>query len=328
MTPARRAGIVILAIMALLALAGPTLAPNDVARVNPELVYAPPMPPRVIDADGSWHAPFVYPLRLVDRLERRYAEDRTVRLPLRWFSDGVLVRTDDPATPWLPLGGDALGRDVLARVLGGARLSLGVAAVAVAGAIVLGALLGALAGCAGGRVDEGLMRAADFVLVLPAIYVVLALRASMPLVLSAAQVFWTLAAVLAIAGWPYPARGVRAIVAAERRKEYAEAAIAAGAGPLRILLCHLLPAARGFLVVQATLLIPAFILAEATLSYVGLGFPAPAPSWGGMLQDAARLGALLDAPWLFAPAAGIVITVLGVQLAVGNPPESPRSIPT
>jgi peptide/nickel transport system permease protein len=141
-------------------------------------------------------------------------------------------------------------------------------------------------------------------------------------------VFWTLGAVLAAAGWPYPARGVRALVAAERRKEYAEAAQAEGAGPLRILLRHLLPAARGFLLVQATLLVPAFILAEATLSFVGLGFLAPVPSWGVMLQEAARLGALLDAPWLFAPAAGIVITVLGVHLAAGTPPDSIRSMPT
>jgi peptide/nickel transport system permease protein len=324
----RRAGVAILGAVAALALAAPYVGPNDVARQFPDLVYAPPMPPRVVDADGVWRAPFVYPVRLVDRLERRYVEDRGVRVPLRWFSGGVLLRTDDPARPWLPLGADALGRDVFARMLAGARLSLGVAVVAVAGAIALGALVGAVAGFAGGRTDAAFMRAADFVLVLPALYVVMTLRAAMPLVLTTPQVFWTLGAVLAAAGWPYPARGVRAIVAAERRKEYAEAAQAEGAGPLRILLRHLLPAARGFLLVQATLLVPAFILAEATLSFVGLGFLAPVPSWGVMLQGAARLGALLDAPWLFAPAAGIVITVLGVHLAAGTPPDSIRSMPT
>ena len=85
-------------------------------------------------------------------------------------------------------------------------------------------------------------------------------------------------------------------------------------GPLRILLRHLLPAASGFLAVQATLLLPAFILAEATLSFVGLGFPEPTPSWGVMLQDAGRVGTLSDAPWLLAPAAAIVLSVLALHL--------------
>jgi peptide/nickel transport system permease protein len=163
------------------------------------------------------------------------------------------------------------------------------------------------------------MRTADFVLVLPAIYVVLALRALMPLVLSNARVFWTIAGVLAAAGWPYVARGVRAVIASEARKEYAEAARATGAGRMRILLRHLLPAARGFLAVQATLLLPAFIVAEATLSFVGLGFAQPTPSLGVMLQDAASGAVLVEAPWLLAPAATIVVCTLSVHLLVGRP---------
>jgi peptide/nickel transport system permease protein len=162
------------------------------------------------------------------------------------------------------------------------------------------------------------MRITDFVLVLPAIYLVLTLRAAMPLVLTESQVFWTMTGVFAMAGWPYPARGVRAVVAAERRKEYAEAARAIGAGPWRILLRHLLPAARGFLAVQLTLLVPGFILAEATLSFVGFGFAEPVPSWGLMLQDAARISVLSEAPWLLAPAGAIVFSVLALHL-VGNP---------
>jgi peptide/nickel transport system permease protein len=138
----------------------------------------------------------------------------------------------------------------------------------------------------------------------------------LPLVLTAAQVFWMLAVVFALAGWPYPARGVRAIVSVERRREYAEAARALGASPWRILLRHLLPAARGYLLTQASLLLPAYILAEATLSFVGFGFPVPTPSLGVMLQDAARISALSEAPWLLAPAAFIVLAILAVQHAV------------
>jgi len=324
----RRAGLAMLAAVALVAAAAPALAPNDIARQFPDYGYAPPMLPRIIDADGTWHAPFVYPLRLVDRLERRFEPDRSTRIPLRWFESGVLVSADDRVGPWLPLGADALGRDVFARVVRGARYSLGVALVAVLGALVIGTIVGAIAGSAGGRVDDALMRLADFVLVLPAIYVVLALRASMPLVLTTAEVFWTVAAVLALAGWPYPARGVRAIVAAESRKEYAEAAKAAGARRVQILLHHLLPASYGFLAAQATLLLPSFVLAEATLSFVGLGFAEPLPSWGVMLQEAGAVGVLAQAPWLLVPAAAIVFTLFAVHLAADPGDSEHRTIPT
>ncbi len=200
-------------------------------------------------------------------------------------------------------------------MLCGARLSLGAALLATAGALLAGALIGAAAGYAGGLLDALAMRLADFVIVLPVVYVVLALRAAMPLTLSPAHVFWTMVVVMASAGWPYAARGVRAIVIAERRKEYAEAARAIGAGRARILLRHLLPATSGFLAAQATLLLPAFIIAEATLSFVGLGFPESSPSWGVMLPDAADTHALTQAPWLLAPAGAIVLSVLALHLA-------------
>jgi peptide/nickel transport system permease protein len=160
---------------------------------------------------------------------------------------------------------------------------------------------------------------ADFAVVLPMVYAVVTLRAAMPLVLSPATIFWTMTVVMALATWPLPARGVRAIVATERQKGYAEAAYAAGAGPLRILLRHLLPAAGGHLATQGLLLFPAFIFAEATLSYVGLGFAEPFASWGVMLQDAARVSAMTEAPWLLSPAAAIVLTVLAARMAAAGP---------
>jgi peptide/nickel transport system permease protein len=304
-----------MAVIALVALAAPAFAPHDPGRQFADMSYAPPMRPHLLDGSGDLHPPFVYPLRLADRLQHTFVEDRTTRVPLVWFKHGALVTTD--GAPWMLLGGDALGRDIFARVVRGARLSLLVALVATAGALAVGALVGALAGFYGGAVDDLLMRAADFVLVLPAIYVVIVLRAAMPLVLTTPRVFWIMAAILSLVGWPYAARGVRAIVASERQKEYAEAAIAAGAGSWRILLRHLVPAARGFLVTQGTLLLPAFILAEATLSFVGFGFAEPTPSWGVMLHEAAQTGSLADAPWLLAPACAIVLSVLALHLISG-----------
>ena len=321
-TPASRFGAALGALLIALAAFGPWLTRNSPAEQFAESVYAPPMRPHVIEraADGTTRLrwPFVYPLRLEDRLEHRYVEDRARPMALRLFRDGVLLSVD-PAhrSPWFPLGADALGRDQLARLASGARLSLGVALGAALGALVIGAAAGGLSGFAGGLLDDGVMRVADVVVALPAVYVVLALRASMPLVLSTTEVFWTMVVVLAAVGWPFPARGVRAVVAAERVREYAEAARALGASRTRLLLHHLLPAARGFLAVQTTLLVPAFVLAEATLSFVGLGFSEPTPSWGGMLREAGRGRALFEAPWLLAPAVGIVLLALAVNLTAG-----------
>ena len=324
MSSSTRAGLALIALVAFVTLAAGAIAPHDPGRQFADLGFAPPMRPHVFDDDGHPHRPFVYQIRLVDRLEHRFAEDRSTRVPLEWFTAGTLVTTPESQGPWLPLGADALGRDVLARVLLGARLSLGVSIVAAAMALLLGATLGAIAGYAGGWLDDVLMRIADFVLVLPVVYVVIVLRASMPLVLSTARVFWTMAAILGLAGWPYAARGVRAIVSLERNREYAEAAHALGAGAVRILLRHLLPAARGFLAVQATILVPLFILTEATLSFVGFGFAEPVPSWGVMLHEAADAGTLVDAPWLLAPAVAIVISVFALHLASAStaPPDS------
>jgi peptide/nickel transport system permease protein len=171
-------------------------------------------------------------------------------------------------------------------------------------------------------VDDVLMRGSDFLLVLPATYVVLALRAVMPLVLAPSTVFLMLAAIFAIVGSPFIARGVRGIVRTEREHDYVTAARAIGASSTRILVRHLMPATRGFVLVQLTLLVPAFIVAEATLSYVGLGFPEPISSWGTMLQEAASLRAFVDFPWLLAPAAAMFLVVLGVNLAVQDRREA------
>ena len=148
-------------------------------------------------------------------------------------------------------------------------------------------------------------------------YVSLALRSVLPLVLGARDVFVLLAAIFAIVGAPSIARGVRAIVRSERRLEYAAAAQALGASDMRLLARHLLPAARGFLAVQITVLIPAFIVAEATLSYVGLGFPDEVASWGTMLHDAStNIRVFADFPWLLSPAAAMFLVVLGLNLVL------------
>jgi len=323
----RRLGLTILVVAFAAAAGAPFLAPHSTVTKFSELLYAPPTIPHIVDDAGAWHAPFIYQWRLADRLEQRFEQDRSARVPLVWLRDGRLVQSsDDERMPLLLAGADGSGRDVFARLLFGARTSLGLALLAAFGATLLGGLVGAAAGYVGGIVDEALMRATDFVLVLPAIYVVLALRAVLPLVLDASVVFIMLTVIFAVVGAPFVARGVRAIVRSERDHEYAVAARSLGASHARLLLRHLLPAASGYVVVQLTVLVPAFIVAEATLSYVGLGFQDPIASWGAMLQEASNTRALTDFRWLLSPAAAIFLVVLGLNLVLQQSGVNPVTI--
>lgn len=296
----QRAGLFIVILIAI-AVVAPALAPYDEGRAFREFLHAPPMRPHL---DGL--TPVAHPLVLADRMEQRFEPDRSRTVPLPWFADAE--------APVFLLGADDFGRDVLSRLLHGARTSIALALLATFGAVLIGALAGAWAGYHGGWVEEALMRVADFVLVLPVIYVVLVLRAVLPLVLSASTVFLLVGAIFILVGWPFVAKGVRAIVAAERRREYVQAARSLGAGHTRIVVRHLLPACAGHLLVQATLLLPAFILAEATLSFIGLGFPDPVASWGTMLAGAGNYNAIARFPWTLAPAFAIFAIVLATNL--------------
>ncbi len=323
----RQLGLTLLMACGIVTLLAGSLAPNAVDERFEALLYAPPTAVHVRDDTGRWRRPFIYPWRIVSRLERRFIEDRAHPVPLEWLTGGRLVTSRDPAAPFLLLGADGFGRDIFARLLHGGRISLSLALAATAGAILAGVVLGGLGGYAGGLLDEVLSRLSDLALVLPITYVVLSLRAVMPLVLRARYVFLLMAAIFIGVGWPFAARGVRAIIAAERHREYALAAKALGASHARVMLRHVLPAVAGFAAVQATLLFPAFILAEATLSYVGLGFPDSTPSWGTMLHDAANVAMLGEAPWALAPAGAIFVVVLAINLAFDRSGEPRTSNP-
>lgn len=307
----KRTGLLMLALVGALALLAPWVSPSDPAAQHLTHPLAPPMLPRITTATGAWGAPHVARLALTDRLSHAYR--RGDALPLAWF-DGTLVRSAAPDHPLLVLGSDMLGRDVWARLTHGARYSLGLSAAAVAGATMIGACVGLLAGWRGGFLDRALMRVTDLVIVLPAVYVVLLFRSALPLVLPPGALFVVMTGVLALAGWPSVARGVRAIVVAEREREYVLAATALGASGWRVVTRHLLPATSPFLATQAVLLLPAFVVSEATLSFIGLGFAEPTPSWGTLLRDTFNVRVLRDAPWLLAPAVAIALVTMAANL--------------
>jgi peptide/nickel transport system permease protein len=206
-----------------------------------------------------------------------------------------------------PLGQDGLGRDVLARLLHGARISLCVGATAVAISLVAGVTIGAVAGWAGGWVDEAVARVIDVFLAFPGLLLAIALAAMLgPSVRN-------VVIALGVLGWTGYARLARGEVAALRRRDFVTAAGALGARPGRILLRHVLPLAAPVLVVQATFGMAGAIVSEASLSFLGLGAPPPLPSWGAMIDEARPL--LLVAPGLAVfPGIALATTVLALQL--------------
>jgi peptide/nickel transport system permease protein len=216
----------------------------------------------------------------------------------------LLHRLEGPsAAHWA--GTDELGRDTLSRLLWGARLSLAVSVTVVAASLALGLAVGGLAGYLGGWIDTALTTfAMNTFLALPGILLAIAFAAFL------GPGFTNLVLALAIGGWAGYARLVRAQVMAVRDREYVDAARALGATGLRIFFRHLLPNIAQPILVQATIGMAGVILAEATLSFLGLGIPAPAPSWGSMLNDARSH--LFDSPHLVLfPAAAVAGAVLG-----------------
>ena len=211
------------------------------------------------------------------------------------------------------LGTDGLGRDVLARVVAGSRLSLAAGVLATLIAMAIAICLGAVAGYFQGWLDEGTMGAAELFLSLPWIYLVLGIRALLPLSLSPAKALFAIAFVAGCTGWPRASRLIRGVVLADSGKPYVLAARAFGGGPAYLLRRHIIPDAAPVILVQAALLLPQFILGEVTLSFLGLGIGEPAPSLGGMLSALRDMHVLTSYPWMLAPAAVVLAITAGCQ---------------
>jgi peptide/nickel transport system permease protein len=224
-----------------------------------------------------------------------------------------LFGAEEPGRVFL-LGTDSLGRDLWSRLLHGARRSLGIAAVSLLIALPLALAVGAAAGYYGGVIDFAVMRAIELFLALPALYLIIALRTALPLDLEPERVFLAMVAVIALFGWAHLARIVRGLALSLRAREFVLAAIATGAGDWRILTTHLLPHLREFSLTQAALMAPGFILAEVTLSYLGLGVPEPLPSWGSMLSSATSAPAMMLHWWNLAPIGAVFLVSFSFQL--------------
>lgn len=294
-------------------------APYDPVEQARAFPYAPPTPLRFVDADGRFHVrPFVYGVMPDPDNFDGYVEDTTRRFPVQLMVTGAaytllpgiqsrihLFGVDSPGRTSL-LGTDGFGRDVLSRLLHGGRVSIGAGLVATSCALLVGVTFGTLAGFFGGRIDAALMRAADLFMAIPWLYLLFAVRAALPLHLDTRATFLLLVAVLGVVGWARPARLVRGIVLSARERTYVTAAKSFGATSPYLLRRHVLPQALGVVLTQAGLLVPQYILAEVTLSFLGLGVGEPTPSWGAMLGSLQQYSVLTSYWWMFTPAVALV----------------------
>ncbi len=199
------------------------------------------------------------------------------------------------------LGTDDYGRDLWSRYLHGTRWSVSIGIGATAIVLLLGWTIGSLAGYQGGWVDWLLMQIADLFLVIPWLYLLIAVRAALPLKLPPRAAFIALMTVIALTGWARPARLVRGLVLSLRRKEYVDAALGFGVRAITVHFRHIAPGTYGVAATQALLLLPRFVLAEVTLSYMGLGLGEPEPSWGTLILPLKQVYLLRDEWWRALP---------------------------
>jgi peptide/nickel transport system permease protein len=322
-SPLAVVGGAVLVVFYALAVLAPFVAPYPEDLMDRARFFQPPQRLHWVDLHGFHLQPFVRPMRLVDEANLVYVEDPARSVPLRFFVRGSryklfdvipmdrhLYGTDPPDRVYL-LGTDTYGRDQLSRLLFGGQISLTVGLVGIVISFTIGLLLGGISGYLGGWVDNVIMRSTELLLTIPGLYLIIALRAAFPADLPSQQVYLAIVAILAFIGWAGLARVIRGMVLSIRRSEYVAAAEALGMSRLRIIARHILPNTMSFVIVAATVAVPAYILGEVFLSFLGVGVQEPSASWGNMLNQARSLRVLTSFPWLlYAPGIAIFLTVM------------------
>ena len=299
------------------------LAPGVPDASKPQYGYAPPQPLHLLAA-----IPHAEGYRTeVDRasLRRTFVPDDNRSVPVGWFVQGAPYRLWGlvpmtthlfgplrPSDPFFLLGADRLGRDLLTRLIYGTRVSMSIGLAGVATSLVLGVVLGALAGFYGGWVDTLIGRVIEVVSAMPTIPLWLGLAAAIPLTWSPVSVYFVITLIVSLLGWTSLAREVRGRFLALRTEDFVLAARLDGAGQRRVIFRHILPSLTSHILAVVTLAVPTMIVAETSLSFLGIGLKPPVVSWGVLLQDAQNIRTVATAPWLLAwPAGAVVLAVLG-----------------
>lgn len=314
--------VILGALHAIVACAG-FIAPYDPIEQDRRNPYLPPARIHLLDAQGRFHLrPFTYALKLRTGTFDQYEEDVAKTVPLEFFSSGSRFRLFG----FLPsrlhlfgagnariclLGTDAYGRDQFSRLLYGGQISLLAGLLGAGCTLLIGSCIGTAAGYYGGWRDDLLMRLAELFLALPWLYLLFAVRAFLPLSVSPLEAFFLIVAIIGAVGWARPARLVRGVVLSAKERDSVRAARGFGATNAYLLRRHVLPETSSVLLTQAVILIPQYVLAEITLSFLGLGVPEPTPSWGNLLSSLQQYSVLVSYWWMYLPALAIVPFYLG-----------------
>ncbi len=300
------------------------LAPYALESRNLNAIYAPPQQVHLFD-EGQFVGPFVYGRNMtldLKTLQRIYVDDPAEVNKLRFFCRGDtylfwgLVAADwhlvCPAKgeDLFLLGTDRLGRDVLSRIIYGARISLTIGLFGVAVSFVLGIIVGGLAGYHGGWIDIALTRVTEVLQSIPSIPLWLALAAVIPITWSPLLVYLGITLILGLLDWTGLARAVRSKLFSLREEDYVTAAQVMGAGSARIIGRHLIPGFMSHLIASAALTVPGMILGETALSFLGLGLRPPITSWGILLAEARSVNIIAIYPWLLYPIVPVVLIIL------------------
>lgn len=303
------------------------LSSNPPALQNLEQFYHPPTRVHFFDREGRFGLrPFFYQTQLKDLLDASYQENTKESYPLEFFFRGyrytilglisldrhLVGRSGSPR--YYPLGTDELGRDVVARALAGTRTSLLVVVLGVLVYSAIGLSVGAFAGLFGGWVDTALMRLSEFVLALPALYLVLALRAMLPMRTPFLQTLFWIVGTIAAVTWPPMARGVRGLILQVKSSAYVEAARSLGGTRTHVFLHHMLPSLIPFALAQLAVAAPIFLLGEVVLSFLNVGFQGSGESWGSMLRSLKDTRIVTDFWWNLLPLCMVFLTLLSLNV--------------
>ncbi|RPI33717.1 MAG: ABC transporter permease [Chloroflexota bacterium] len=305
----------------LVALFGDFLAPYSLTTRFVKFIHMPPQRVHFF-SDGKFQ-PFVYEMDLTidENLRKTYTPNPEKKVPIRFFVRGdpykLLGLFKNDVHLFMPeqgvmaiLGTDRQGRDLFSRIILGSQVSLTIGLVGVVLSLVLGSILGIVSGYYGGKVDDMIQRIIELIRSFPAVPLWMALSAAIPTEWSVMQTYFAISLILSLIGWTWLARQLRGTVLALRNEDFILASKLAGASDAWIIFRHLVPSTLGHIVVVATLAMPSMIMAETSLSFLGLGLRPPITSWGVLIQEAQNFQSIALYPWLFIPAGVIAICIL------------------